>query len=85
MPNLPLTVEFEFYAAVASVTSEAFADSYLSGAELHQGRLLPRTHKAWERLNESWAARTAIRAANVRLIEPPHFDPAKNMQIRPGA
>jgi len=85
MPNLPVTVDYEFYHAVASVTSEAFADSYLSGAELHQGRLLPRTHKAWERLSESWAAKDAMRKAKVTLIEPPYFDPAKNIQLRQAA
>lgn len=81
MPNLPVTVDYDFYLAVAHGTSEAFADSYLSGAELHEGRLLPRTQTAWERLKESYGAKEAMRKHQVTMIKPPLFDPMKNVQL----
>ena len=81
MPSLPVTVEYDFYHAMAVGTSEAFADSYLSGAELHRGILLPRTHKAWERISDSWAARQVLREQKVVLKEPPFFDAMQNVQM----
>ena len=81
MPNLPVTVDRDFYDAMAQACAEPFADSYLSGAELHRGILLPRTHKAWERLIENRAAMDVIRRAKVTLREPPHFNAAHNVQM----
>lgn len=85
MPKLPVTVDYEFYAAVAKATSEAFADSYLSGAEHVSGRLLPRTHIAWTRLRENSAAMRVMNQHCVKLIEPPYFDPARFDQMQPRA
>lgn len=81
MPNLPVTVDREFYDEMQAECGEPFADSYLSGAELHRGILLPRTHKAWERLSESWAAKGVMRKAQVVMREPPYFNAAKNVQL----
>lgn len=81
MPNLPVTVDYDFYNAMAKETGAEFADSYLSGAELHRGILLPRTYKAWERLTESWAAKKVLREQKVVLKEPPYFDAMKNVQL----
>jgi hypothetical protein len=81
MPNLPVTVDRDFYDAMAQVCTEPFADSYLSGAELYQGILLPRTHKAWERLIENRAAMDVIRRSRITLREPPHFNAAHNVQM----
>ena len=81
MPNLPVTVDYDFYQAMANGTSQTFADSYLSGAELHRGILLPRTHLAWERLMESWAAKKVLFEQKVVLKEPPYFDAMKNVQL----
>lgn len=83
MPKLPVTVDRDFYNAVARATSEAFADSYLSGAELYAGKLLPRTHIAWERLKENGAAMRVMNQQCVKLIEPPYFDPARLDQMSP--
>lgn len=81
MPNLPVTVSRELYDHIAGACGETFADSYLSGAELHQNILLPRTHKAWERLTESWAAKDVLRFLKITLREPPHFNAAHNVQL----
>lgn len=81
MPNLPVTVDRDFYDLMAGACGEPFADSYLSGAELHRGILLPRTHKAWERLSESWAARNVLRQAKVVMKEPPYFNAAQTVQL----
>jgi hypothetical protein len=81
VPNLPLTVPYDLWEKVAAVTSPEYADSYLSGAEVHEGRLLPRTQMAWERLKESWPVREVFRQEQITLIKPPPFDPMKNVQL----
>jgi hypothetical protein len=81
MPNLPVTVPHHLYDEMLKACGEPFADSYLSGAELHQNILLPRTHKAWERITESWAARDVLRFLKITLREPPHFNAAHNVQL----
>ena len=85
MPNLPVTVSRELYDHMAGACGETFADSYLSGAELHQNILLPRTHKAWERITESWAAKDVLRFLKITLREPPHFNAAHNVQLATAA
>jgi hypothetical protein len=81
MPNLPVTVPRELYDEMLKACGEPFADSYLSGAELHQNILLPRTHKAWERMTESWAAKDVLRFLKIILREPPFFNAAHNVQL----
>ena len=81
MPNLPVTVPRELYDEMLKGCGEPFADSYLSGAELHQNILLPRTHKAWERITENWAAKDVLRFLKITLREPPHFNAAHNVQL----
>ena len=73
MPNLPVTVDYDFHLAMAKAVTPEFADSYLSGAELYRGVLLPRTHIAWERLKDNAAAMGVIRKHGVKLKEPPYF------------
>jgi hypothetical protein len=81
MPNLPMTVPRELYDEMLKGCGEPFADSYLSGAELHQNILLPRTHKAWERITENWAAKDVLRFLKITLREPPYFNAAHNVQL----
>ena len=81
MPNLPVTVPRHLYDEMLKACGEPFADSYLSGAELHQNILLPRTHKAWERITESWAAKDVLRHLKITLREPPYFNAAHNVQM----
>ena len=81
MPNLPVTVDRDFYNAIAMATRESFADSYLSGADLYQGKLLPVTHIAWERLLENQAAMAVMARMGVKLVEPPYYDPARFEQL----
>lgn len=81
MPNLALTVPYDLWEKIAGATSPEFADSYLSGAELHAGRLLPRTQTAWERLAQSWPAKEVFRQEKITVIKPPPFDPMKNVQL----
>ena len=68
-------------AVHVSGDSPVLLDSYLSGAELHQNILLPRTHKAWERITESWAAKDVLRFLKITLREPPYFNAAHNVQL----
>ncbi|WP_312128117.1 hypothetical protein [Brevundimonas sp.] len=82
MPKLPVTVDYDFYAAMAAATSAEYADSYLSGAELYRGKLLPRTHIAWERLKDSTAAMGVIRKHGVTLREPPYFTADRMDQLQ---
>lgn len=85
MPKLPVTVDYDFYAAIAKATSEAFADSYLSGAEMYAGKLLPRTHIAWDRLRENQSVARVLNQQCVKLVEPPYFTEASFHQMQPGA
>lgn len=80
MPNLPLTVPYDLWEKVAAVASPEYADSYLSGAELHEGRLLPRTQTAWERLKDNWPVKELFRREKITLIKPPLFDPMRSVQ-----
>ena len=81
MPSLPLTVSYDLWEKVAAVTCPEYADSYLSGAEVHEGRLLPRTQTAWERLKDSYPVRELFRKEQIVMIKPPLFDPMKNVQL----
>jgi hypothetical protein len=76
-----MTVPRELYDEMLKGCGEPFADSYLSGAELHQNILLPRTHKAWERITENWAAKDVLRFLKITLREPPYFNAAHNVQL----
>lgn len=75
MPKLVVTVPHEFYHAMACACGEPYADSYLSGAVVDEGRLLPRTQVAWRRLTENWTAQKVLRDQKVRLVKPPLFNP----------
>lgn len=74
-PRLPLTVDMDLWKAVAEATSGAYADSYLSGADHYQGRLLPRTQTAWMRLKDNRFAMHVLNSMGVNLIKPPAFQP----------
>jgi hypothetical protein len=76
MPKLTMTVPPEVYEAVQKVCGDAFADSYLSGAVVSEGRLLPRTQLAWSRIYNNRHAHGALRSLKVELVKPPAFDPA---------
>jgi hypothetical protein len=80
-PSLALTVDRDFWEKMAVATSVEYADSYLSGAELYNGRLLPRTVTAWERLKDSWAARKVLSDAGVSLIKPPPYSKTQLLQL----
>lgn len=70
MPKMVVTVPRDLYDAVHNATYEAFADSYLSGALVEDGRLIPRTQMAWTRITENPRAMFAIRGAGLILIKP---------------
>ncbi len=74
-PDLPLTVDYDFWQSMALETSPEFADSYLSGAEVFEGRLLPRTVTAWERLKDTWAATNLLDSRKIKLVKPPPYSP----------
>lgn len=85
MPKLPVTVPPELYDAVKAVCTEPFADSYLSGAVVVEGRLLPRTQMAWERLSQNPAAKGVLRRQKITLVPPPPFDPSNDRLPHTGA
>lgn len=85
MPNLIMTVPREVYDAVEKACGEAFADSYLSGAVVSGGRLLPRTQLAWNRINTNRHACGALRGLKVDLVKPPAFDPGNDRLPHTGA
>ena len=80
-PQLPLTVPLDLWEAMAMATSPEYADSYLSGAEVHNGRLLPRTKIGWTRLRDNGAAMHALRRNNITLIEPPLYQANQMLQM----
>lgn len=74
MPKLIVTVPYEVYDAVKAAAGEPFADSYLSGAVVDDGRLLPRTQIAWERLMQHRGAMAALRQLKLFVVKPPLYD-----------
>lgn len=78
MPKLIVTVPLETYDAVRGQCGEAFADSYLSGAVVAEGRLIPRTQIAWKRLMENRGAMAALRSMKTALVKPPLYDGAND-------
>jgi hypothetical protein len=72
-PRLPLTVPLSLWGQLAALVSPAFADSYLSGAQLSGDRLTPRTLTAFERLRESLPARGLLQGLGLDLIKPEPF------------
>jgi hypothetical protein len=50
-----------------------FADSYLSGATLRSGKLLPRTVTAWMVLKDHSGAQAVLKSRGVTLVKPPPF------------
>jgi hypothetical protein len=85
MPKLPVTVPLEVYGSVKAICGEPFADSYLSGAVIEDGRLIPRTQIAWERLCQSHGAKAALRQHKVSLVKPPPYDAANDRLPHTGA
>jgi hypothetical protein len=73
IPRLPLTVDLALWEAVAEATDGRYADSYLSGADHHQDRLLPRTQTAWMRLKDNRFVMHVLTSMGVKLIKPPPF------------
>jgi hypothetical protein len=72
-PNLVLTVSRKLWDDIAESEGGAYADSYLSGAIETDGRLLPRTKIAWNRLRERAFVQKIIRDNGLVLIEPPYY------------
>lgn len=72
-PSLVLTVSRKLWDDVAAAEGGPYADSYLSGTIESDGRLLPRTHIAWERLREKPYAIRAINANGLNLVEPEYY------------
>lgn len=72
-PAFPLTVPRDFYNAVADVAGAPFADSYLWGADLYDGKLLPRTQIGWERISERTEVMDVLAKLKVTLVKPPLY------------
>lgn len=66
-PSLPITVPLELHDAMADATSKEFAISYLCGALVSDGLLLPRTDIAKERLLASPEACRVLNAHGLHI------------------
>jgi hypothetical protein len=69
-PKLPLTVPLALWETMARETYAAFADSYLSGAELSGATLRTKTFMAYSRIAGNGAALRVLRDLNIRLVKP---------------
>ncbi len=69
-PKLPLTVPMDIWQEVASASSVAFADSYLSGAEVVGATLKTKTNIAFDRLGRHQEAFKALADLGLRLLSP---------------
>jgi hypothetical protein len=72
-PMFSPTVPMSLWEAVAETFSKEFADSYLWGASLLNGKLTPHTTMAWSRLNDQGAFRAIMKALKYDLEKPDRF------------
>ncbi len=70
MAGIMRTVTDDVWQAVARVTSEAFADSYLYGAEVRGGELEPRLVIAFDALRRDSHVVDALKALGLALKKP---------------
>lgn len=70
MARLQVTVPPEIHQAMENQCGEAYADSYLSGAIVSEGRLLPYTGVAWQRLKDNAGAVSVLKAKRLTLVKP---------------
>ncbi|HSM76523.1 MAG TPA: hypothetical protein VLT57_02810 [Bryobacteraceae bacterium] len=63
-------VPMDLLEEIAGVCGDAFAVSYLSGATVRRGILLPWTETAWQRLNANRAAMNVLKVAGIKLEHP---------------
>lgn len=75
MPKLPLTVDLALWKQFALTITPEYADSYLSGADAHNGKFLPRTQTAWYALKDNGQALRLFAANGLKLLKPPPFRP----------
>ena len=73
LAHFPITVDLDFYEAVAGAMGDPFAKSYLTGAALRDGKLLPRTQTAWHKLRGTDEVRRILADRGVELLKPPPF------------
>lgn len=73
MPAWPITVPQNLYDAISNKLGEPFADSYLWGAKLRNGRLLPRTQTAWSVLSSNFTAKGVLADMKIALEKPAPF------------
>jgi hypothetical protein len=78
-PKFPLSIPESIWRSVAVSISPGFADSYLYGAVIHEGSLIPRTVTAYLALKEK--ASKLLDSIGLDLIKPKPF----HEQGRPSA
>ena len=69
-PPAPLTVPSEIHDAIGQACGTTFASSYLCGAVVEGGHLLPKTRTAWERISGNRHALLALKQAGLSLVRP---------------
>lgn len=75
-PAFPINhaeVPEDFYLAVVEACGGPFADSYLWGGRLINGRFLPRTLTGWEKLTDSGAFQRVLADRKTTLVKPPPY------------
>jgi hypothetical protein len=80
-PAFGIDVPEDFYWSVEAACGGAFADSYLFGGEVHNGRFVPRTLTGWEKLRENFNFMKALESAGLTLIKPRPYDGPPAWQI----
>ncbi len=73
MDGIINTVPDSLHAGISDACGEDFADSYLWGARLSNGRLMPHTLTAFHRLSQSHNAMKALASLNIGLDRPEPF------------
>lgn len=80
-PVFKLTVPMSLWREMAKEVSPAFADSYLYGAKLSNGRLTPRTVTGYEKLRMP-SLKGLFERLSVKLIKPVPFQDGGQLSVR---
>ncbi len=69
-PNFLVTVPRSLYEAVCDGVGQPFADSYLTGAVLHEGKLWPRTLTGWQKMRDVGNFMRLLSELEIKLMKP---------------
>lgn len=81
LAHFPITIDPAVYDEIADACGEDFARSYLTGAVLRDGKLLPRTQTGWEKMKAREDFVAVMAALKITLLKPPLFVPDRADEI----